>query len=153
MGGKKEKVPRLFPSSHLHFTARSSLSEIYLHVSQHTKRSASSNMVRFNVGCSLERVASRLCLRAVRSGGVPMCQKQGGLPIPPQLSFACRLGFRRYDGCQMPVASCEDTEGEGACSCWYGFGSGSVALAEDWNSALDLRFWIIPHLAANSLSL
>lgn len=82
-----------------------------------------------------------------------MCQKQGRLPILPQLSFACRLGFRRYDGCQMPVASCEDTEGEGACSRWYGFGSGSVALAEDWNSALDLCFWIIPDQAANSLSL
>lgn len=29
----------------------------------------------------------------------------------PQLFFACRLGFRRYDGCQTPVASCEDIEG------------------------------------------
>lgn len=24
--------------------------------------------------------------------------------------------------------------------CWNGFGVGSVALAEDWNSALDLHF-------------
>lgn len=55
-----------------------------------------------------------------------------------QLSFAWRLGFRRYDGCQTPVASCEDTEGEGVR--WYGFGLGSVALAEDSNSALDLHF-------------
>lgn len=28
----------------------------------------------------------------------------------PQLSFACRLGFKRYDGCQTPVPSCEDIE-------------------------------------------
>lgn len=67
-----------------------------------------------------------------------MCQKEGGLLFPPQLSFACRLGFSRYDGCQTPVASCEDIEGEGVR--WFGFGQGSVALAEDWNSALDLHF-------------
>lgn len=48
--------------------------------------------------------------------------------FPSQLSFACRLGFRRYDGCQMPVASCEDIEREEGV-CWNGFGSGSVVLA------------------------
>lgn len=48
--------------------------------------------------------------------------------FPSQLSFACRLGFRRYDGCQTPVASCEDIEREEGV-CWNGFGSGSVVLA------------------------
>lgn len=48
--------------------------------------------------------------------------------FPLQLSTACRLGFRRYDGCQMPVASCEDMEGEEGL-CWNEFLSGSVALA------------------------
>lgn len=66
----------------------------------------------------------------------------GRTAFPPQLSFACRLGFRRYDGCQTPVASCEDIEGEGVC--WYGFGLGSVALAEHRNSALDLHFGSSP---------
>lgn len=55
-----------------------------------------------------------------------------------QLSFACRLGFKRYDGCQTPVASCEDIQGVEVCG--HGFGSGSVALAEYSNFALDLHF-------------
>lgn len=35
----------------------------------------------------------------------------GKMTFPPQLSFARRLGFRRYDGCQTSVTSCEDIEG------------------------------------------
>lgn len=49
-----------------------------------------------------------------------------GTVFLPQLSITCRLCFSRYDGCQTPVASCEDVEGEGI-RC-HGFGSGSVAL-------------------------
>lgn len=33
-----------------------------------------SNMVQLGVGY-------RLCLQALRTGGVPTCQKQGGLPL------------------------------------------------------------------------
>lgn len=39
-----------------------------------------------------------------------------------QLSFACGLGFRRYDGCQTPVANCEDTEGGGSMLVWIWIG-------------------------------
>lgn len=55
-----------------------------------------------------------------------------------QLSFACRLGFSAYDGCQTPVASCEDMQEEEEER--SGFGSGSVPPVDDWNSALDLHF-------------
>lgn len=69
-----------------------------------------------------------------------------------QLSFAWRLCFRRYDGCQTSVASCEDVHGVEVCG--YGFGSGSAALAEYYNFALDLHFGSAPpQLATKSLSL
>lgn len=37
-------------------------------------------MVQVSIGYNTERFAHRLCLQALCTGGVPTCQKQGGLP-------------------------------------------------------------------------
>lgn len=84
-------------------------------------------MTALPTGC-----ASRQCAgRAVAS-----CQR--GTASPWQLSIARRLGFRRFDECQTPVASCEDTE-EGRALEWLWIGVSSAGET-GWNSALDLHF-------------
>lgn len=90
-----------------------------------------------------------LCPRALPPGVV---YRQGGTVMSEtrtaslwQLSIACRLGFRKYDECQTPVASCEDTE-EGSVLEWVWIGVSSTGRGMEfcpWPP-----FWIIPHLAA-----
>lgn len=63
-----------------------------------------------------------------------------------QLSSACRLGFRKYDGCQRPLDSCEDIRERSECV-GMDMDEGSVALVVGSNFAHDLYFGL-----ANSLS-
>lgn len=68
-------------------------------------------MFHLSTGYDVEHFALRLCLQAVRTGGsTDVLETRRIIFFQPQLSFACRLGFRRYDGCQTSVASCEDIE-------------------------------------------
>lgn len=51
-----------------------------------------------------------------------------------QLSFACRLDFSRYDGCQTPVVKTQRGRSD------FDLGSLFVVVPQDRNSALDFHF-------------
>lgn len=140
-----------FTSFHPDFPTWISLSEIYLYVFQHTKRSVTSNTFSLSVGYSAECFAtgsaSRLC-----GQGEYQCvrNKEGCLSAAAVLCL--QIGFQEI--WWMPNACSQlwrRRRGGGSVLVWIWIrvsGTGSGLEFCPWPP-----FWIIPHLATNSLSL